>query len=194
MIIGIWIKIENRALGSGVGIYTHPGSTPSVWKLWVLTQSSSGAGGVPGLGGTGRSGGALVPWCQYWVCGFFRVRFLQEGQPAISLSRTIARCLSIGALTVIYPGNTTPHYFPSRTLAGGFLISFCISSLAARENPSVAILAIFKARHMSDCSSCTRSACLAIVAEMSKTYTKVVAASRVRIGCYPNPIRLHSCL
>jgi len=50
-------------------------------------------------------------------------------------------------------------------------------AIAARENRPLAIFAIFKARHMSDCSSCTRPPCLAIVAEMLKTYKMLVAAS-----------------
>jgi len=36
-----------------------------------------------------------------------------------------------------------------------FLNEFCFSSLAVHENPPLAIFAIFKARRMSDCSSCT---------------------------------------
>ena len=67
-------------------------------------------------------------------------------------------------------GNTTPHFFSSRTSVGGFLISCCISSTVASEYPSFAILAIVKAGRLLDCSSCTRSPCLAIVTDMLKTY------------------------
>jgi len=38
--------------------------------------------------------------------------------------------------------------------------------------PSLAIFATFMARGMSDCSNCTRPPCLAIVADMFKTYKK----------------------
>jgi hypothetical protein len=55
-------------------------------------------------------------------------------------------------------------------------------------------LAIFKARRMSDCSSYNRPPCLAIVADMLKTYMILVAASKVRSGKYLNHIRLHSLL
>jgi len=73
-----------------------------------------------------------------------------------------------------------------------FLISCCISSLAACQNPPLAILAIFKARHMLDCSSCTWPPCLTIVADMLKTYMKLVAASEVRSSYYLNHRRLFS--
>ena len=42
-----------------------------------------------------------------------------------------------------------------------FLTSCCVSSTAVYQNRPLAILAIFKARRMSDCSSCTRPPCLA---------------------------------
>jgi len=60
-------------------------------------------------------------------------------------------------------------------------------AIAARENRPLAIFAIFKARHMPDCSSCTRPPCLAIVAEMLKTYKMVVAASESENRRLPVP-------
>jgi len=63
----------------------------------------------------------------------------------------------------------------------------------ARE-PFISHFPIFKARRMSDCWSCTRPPCLAILADMLKTYKKLVAASWGRFGCYLNHIRLRSLL
>jgi hypothetical protein len=40
---------------------------------------------------------------------------------------------------------------------------------------------MFKARLMSDCSSCTRPPCLAIIADMLNTYKKLVAASNTEM-------------
>jgi len=74
-------------------------------------------------------------------------------------------------------GNSTPHFFCSQTSVCGFLIRCCVSPIAACENPLLAIFAIFKVRCLSDCSSCTRPLCLAIVAGMLKTYMILVAAS-----------------
>jgi len=128
------------------------------------------------------------------VCAVLAGPFWQGRQQSIVFSRTIARCLSNAAFTLLFLGNKTPRFFFSRTSLHGFLISSCISTIAERENPSLAILAIFKARHVSDYSSCTRPSCLATVADMLKTYKKLVAASRVRIGCYLNHIRLRSLL
>jgi len=187
-------RLKNRVLGNVVYIYTYLGGTPSVSELWILSLSSGGPSSVPSLGIAGGGGGAPVPLRLQRVCGFFVVPFGQGRQPSVWFSRIIAGCLSIAAFTLLCPGKKTPRYFSSRPLPHGFLICCCVSSIAARRNPSLAILAISKARHMLDCSSCTQSPFLALVADMLKTYKKLVAASRVRIGCYLNHIRLGSLL
>jgi len=187
-------RLKNRELGSGVCIYIYPGGTPSVSEVWVLSPSSGGTGGFPGLGGAGRGGGAPVPLRLQPVCESFAVPFWQGRQPSIWFSRTIAWCLSIAAFTLLCLGNTTPRLLSSRISARSFLIMCCVSSMAVRKQHFLAILAIFKARGMSDCSSCTRPPCLAIVADMLKTYLKFVAASRVRIGCYLNHRQLGGLL
>jgi len=184
-------RLKNRALGSGVCIYTYLGGTPSVSELSLSSDSTSG---VPGWGGIRRCGGTPMPLRLQCVCGFFAVPFWQGRQPSIWFSWTIAGSLSIAAFTLLCLGNTTPRLFSSRTSARGFLICCCISSIVAHENPLLATLAIFKARHMSDCSSCTEPPCVAIVADMLKTYKKLAAASKVRFGYYLNHIRLHSLL
>jgi len=187
-----WLK--HRTLEGGVCTYTYPGCTPAVLDLGVVSLSWGGAGGVLGLGGAGCDGGAPVLLLVQWVCGFFAVPIWQWRPPSIWLSWTIAGCLSIAAFTLLCPGNTIPLFFSSRTSPRCYLISCCISSIAAHKNTSLASLAIFKARWMSDCSSCTQPPCLTIVADRLKTYKKSVAASRVRIGCYLNQIRLRSLL
>jgi len=64
---------------------------------------------------------------------------------------------------------------------------YSVSSIAACEKPSVAILAIFNARRMLDCSSCTRPPCLAIVVDMLKTYKTLVDASNNGFRLLPLP-------
>jgi hypothetical protein len=54
----------------------------------------------------------------------------------------------------------------------------------------LAILDIFKARRMSDCSSCNWPPCLATVAGMWKTYKKLVAASNNEIRLLALPYML----
>jgi len=142
--------------------------------------------GIPGLGCAGSGGGAPVPLRLQPICGFFAVPLWHGMQPSVGYSWTIAECLSIAAFTLLWPGNTTARFFSSRTSLRGVLINFCVSSMAAPENPSLAILAIFKARCMSDCSSCAQPPSLAIVADMLTTYKELVAASRVRNCCYLN--------
>jgi hypothetical protein len=71
-------------------------------------------------------------------------------------------------------------------------MKYFVSCIVACVKSSLAILAIFNARHMSDCSSCTRSSCLAIVADMLQTYKILVAASNneIRLLPLPNTLRL----
>jgi hypothetical protein len=95
---------------------------------------------------------------------------------------------------LLSPGNKTVCFIPSRTSPQAFLISCCISFIVGCDNTPVAILAIFMARPMSDSSSCTRPPCLAIVADMFKTYRQIVAASKVRFGYCLNHIQLCSLL
>jgi len=148
-----------------------------------------GAYGVLGGGGVGSGicslrqagGGPPVPLRVQWVCGFFEVPFWQERQPDVWFWRSIARCLCITAFTFLCPGKSTPRCFSSRTSARGFFMRYFVSSIAVREKPSLAILAIFNARRMLDCSSCSRPPCLAIVADMLKTYKRLVDASNNEI-------------
>jgi len=79
------------------------------------------------------------------------------------------------------PRNSTASVFPSRTSEWGFLFRYCISPVVVCENPPLANFAIFKAKCTLNGSGCTRPPCLAIVADMFKTYTKVVAASKNEI-------------
>ena len=56
---------------------------------------------------------------------------------------------------------------------------------SSTQNAFFGLLAIFNARRMSDCSSCTRPPCLAIVADMLKTDKTLVAASKSEIRLLP---------
>jgi len=132
-------------------------------------------------------GGASIPLSPLRVCGFFVVTFWQGRDLSVWFWWSIARCLSIPAFNILCPANSTPRFFSFWTLVGGFLMRYCISSIAACKNPPLSILAIFKARCMSDCSSCTRPPRLAIVADMFKTYKKLVAASNNDIQLLPLP-------
>ena len=115
------------------------------------------------------------------VYRFGVVLFWQGRDPSGWFWECIAECLSITAFTFISPGNSTPHFFSSRTSVRGFLIRYCISSIAVRDNPAWAMLAILKTRRISHCSSHTRSPYFAIVTDVLKTYKKLVAASNIKI-------------
>jgi len=151
------------------------------WRLWV----GSRVGCLSLLGG-----GMPVPLCLQRVCRFFAVPFGQGRQPGVWFWRSIARCHCITVLTFFYPGNSTPHFFFSQTSARGFLIRYCLSLIVACENSALPILAIFKARRMSDCFSCTQPPCLAIMAEMFNTYKKLVVASNNEMRLLPQPYML----
>jgi len=94
------------------------------------------------------------------------------------------------SLHLYMPWDSSIRFFSSQTSVGGIVIRYCISFIAAHENPSLANLDIFKARRMSDCSSCSRPPCLAIVADMLKPYKKLVAASHNEIRLLPQPYML----
>jgi len=179
------------ALGSGVCIYTYPGGTPLFSLRCVLSLSTGGAGGIPGQCGTRRGAGAPVFLHLHCVSGFIALPLGEGRQQSYWLLRTITGRHSNPAFSLVCPGNTTPRVFSSRTSTRGVLISCCVSSYGAQENTSLAILARFKARCISDSSSCTRPACIAIVAEMFRTCKKLVPASKVRFGYYRYHIRLH---
>jgi len=191
-------RLENWALGRGECINIYLGGTPSISDMWAASLLPGGTGGVSGGCGVGSgvsclscSGwGAPVPMRLQRVRGFCAVPIWQGRQPSVWFSCSIAGFLSIAAFTFIPPGNSTPRVFSSLTSDRGVLIRNCVSSIAARQNPPLAILAIFKARRMSDCSSCTWPPCLAIVPDMLKTYKKLVAASTYQIRLVPQPYTL----
>jgi len=177
-----------------------------ILRCWAAEVLPAEAGGVPGRGGVGcgvgsgagngvwclrrLGGGAPVPLRLQHVCEFVAVRFLQGRHPGVRFWRSIAGCLSIAALNPLRPGHSTPCFFCSWALAQGFFIRYCVSSIAACENHFLAILAMFKARRTSDCSSCTRPLCLATVADMLNTYKKSDAASNYEMRLLPQPYTL----
>jgi hypothetical protein len=67
---------------------------------------------------------------------------------------------------------------------------YFISSIAVREKPALAMLAELNGRRLSDCSSGTPPPCLAIVADMLKTYKTLVAASHNELRLLPLPYML----
>jgi len=178
---------KNRVVVRGVRMFTYAGGIHSVSEL---SSSSDCTGSDSGQGSTWLGGGAPCPVRLQDVCGFFALPFWQERQPPVWFAGTIAECLSIATFTLLWLRNSTRRIFSSRTFARGFLISCCIFSIVAHENPLLPILAIFKARCMSDYSSCTRPPFLAIIADMLKTSRKLVSASTVRYGYYFNHITL----
>ena len=188
-------RLEHGAFGRGVCIYAYLGGTRSIYKmtppsLWVGRAGgvASGCGDRSLVGCLSQAGGGVpAPLCLQRVWGFCAVAFGQRKQPSIWCSRTIARCLFIAVITCLCPAPSTPRLLPSRTLAGGFSIRYWVYYIAVREIPPLAILAIFKARRMSDCSSCTQPPFLAIVADMWKSYKKIVPASTDEIRLLPQP-------
>jgi len=122
-------------------------------------MSQGGAGRVPWRGGVSSGvgclsqsgGGGPVPLRLHRVCVFFAVPLWQGRQPSEWVSQSIAGSVSIAAFTCLCPGNWSPQVLSSRTSAQGFFIWYGVSSIVAHKNPPLAIVAIFKARCMSDC-------------------------------------------
>jgi len=115
------------------------------------------------------------------------------------LARKAARQLVLTKHCRVSFNRSLHHFVPRKLntplllfsdLGAWFLNEVFVSSIAPCEKPCLAILAIFNARRMSDCSSCTRPPCLAIVADMLKTYKTLVAASNNEIWLLPLPYTL----
>jgi len=197
-ILGRCIKSEKSAQGWDVCEYAYLAATLTISENWAPRFLPVGADGVSGRGGVSsavgclhRSGGDVPdPMCLHRVCGLFAVPLWQGSHLAVWIWRNIAGCLSVAAFTFLRPGNSTPHLIFSQTSAWGVLICNCISSIEAHKHPPLAILPIFKARRMSDCSSCTRPPYLAMVADMLKTYKELVAACNNEIWRLPHPYML----
>jgi len=197
-------RLTGCVLGRGTLESSFAAGKVLVCDHWVPRMGARGGGSfaggycVPGGGGV-RSGvgclcrtggGAPIHLHLQRIWGFLAVLFWQGRQPSVWFWWIIAGCLSIAAFTFQCPGNSTPRFFSSVTLARGFFIWYCIASIAVPENPPLAILAIFNARRMSDCSSCTQPPCIAIVADMLRTYKKLVAAPSDEIQQWPTPYML----
>jgi len=196
--LGIYIKRKIFSTGKNVCEYTYPAGKLRIWESWAPAGVSGTMGGCPGRAGIPcqdvfgsgvgclrqSRGDALVAWCLQHVCRFLAVPFWHGWHHAVWFWWSVAGWLSIAAFLFLCPGDSTPRFFSSSTLAWGILIRYCVSSIVACKNLPLAIFAIFKARHMLDCSSCTRPTCLAIVADMLTTYKKLVAALTMRVGYY----------
>ena len=122
--------------------------------------------------------------------GRFAVPSWQERHPLVLFWWSIAGCLCITVFTNLCPGNFTPCSFSSQTSAWCFFIKYWVFSIAVCKNPPLAIVAIFKSRCISDCSSSIWPLCLAIVADMFKTYRKLVAVSNNEIRLLPQQFSL----
>jgi len=190
--------VKDPAQGCDVGEYKYLASKLLIRELWAPEMLPVGAGGNQGRDGV-SSGvdflcqlerGAPVPLLLQHLCRLFVVPFWQGRHLAGWFWRSIARCLSIAAFTYLYPGNTLPHLFSSRTTGRGWLIRHYVLSLAERKNPPLAIFTVFIARRMSDCSSCTQPPGFAIVVDMFNFYKKLFAASNNEIQLVPQTYKL----
>jgi hypothetical protein len=184
---------KDSAQRTDVCEYTHPASKLTISERWAPELLAVGAGGILGREGLGYEvswlrhscGGVPVPLHLQHICQFIAVALWQARHLAVWYWQTIARCFSVGYFTFLCPGNSTPHLFSAQTLAQGQLISDTISCIVACKNLSLAVVAISKARWVSDYSSYTRPLCLPIVADMLNTCSKFVAASNNEIRLLP---------
>jgi len=199
--VSCWVSSSSSNISpQGRAVYhkVYPAVKLMISEGWPPEVLPVGAGVVPGGGGFGsgvhipsRGGsGSPVPLPLQHVCRFFALPFWRGRQPDVWFWRSIARCHCIAACTLLYWGNVTPCFFFSRTWGCGFLMRYFVSSIVAREKPYLGILAIFNARRMSDCSSCTWPSCLALVADMWKTYKTLVAPCHNEIWLLPLPYML----
>ena len=131
--------------------------------------------------------GVPVPFHLLRVARFFTLPCWRGIHPSNWLWRSIVGCHTIAACLLICSGSSTPRVISSGTSAPGSVIRYCVSSNALRENPPLAILTIFHGWRMLNCFSCSRLPFLAIVADMLKTYKKLVAVCNNEIWLVPQP-------
>jgi len=188
-------RLKNWALGTAACEYTLLGGKLTISEHWNPSLSPGDTGGIPGEGGVSsgvgclcRSGECAPISSHLWdVSWYFVVRRYQGRHRSVMFWRSIAGCLSISAFTFLCQRNSTPCFFYSQTSAHGFLIRYRVSSIVVCQNPPLAMLAIFQARRMSDCPSCTLPPCLAVVAGMLKAYKILVPAWNNEIWLLPHP-------
>jgi len=184
--------LRTLEMGSAVFLCKYLGCKPSNsehWMLWLSQCSVCGTGDIQGGDGIASMSGTPVSFRLQGISGCCSVPCWQSRKPSVEISQTMAGCLSIPALACLYPGNKTPQFISSRTLVGLFFMMYCQLSLTVRENTHLAILATYNARRMSDCSSCKWPYCFLIVADIMKTYMKLVGASKYEIRLLPLPYR-----
>jgi len=128
----------------------------------------------------------LFPACLRILCGAI---FARKAAGCLVLAKH-CRVFLYRSLHLVMPRKLNTLLLLFSDNSRGFLIRYFVSSIAAHEKPSLAILAIFNARRMSECASCTRPPCLAIVADMLQTYKPLVAASNNEIRLLPLPYML----
>jgi hypothetical protein len=128
-------------------VNTHIQPANEICEHWAPEVLLVGAGGVPGCGGIGTGvgaglgslcrldGGAPVLLRLQCVSGIFVLPFCQERRLAVWLWPGITGCHSIAAFAMLCPGNSTPCFFSSRTLAQGVLIRYNVFCIAAHKNP-----------------------------------------------------------
>jgi len=124
----------------------------------------------------------LFLWVSSMSAEFSQCHDGKQRDPAVWFWRSMVGCPSLAACTILCSGNSKPRFYSAQASGQGFLIRYCVSLIAAHENPPLSILALFRARRMFDYSSCTRPPCLAIVADMLETYKKLLAPLTMRFG------------
>ena len=144
------------------------------WHQWDPACERGRVGGV--VGGMDNMGGTRKGW--YNLTERRAWRTSRDHTTEYQGKNRFCHTLSwVNTVWITNTHNSTPHLVSPPTSAPGLLIRYCLSSIAASENPPLDIFLIVMARRMSDCSSCTRPPCLAIVADTSKTCKRIVAAS-----------------
>jgi len=193
-ILGIPIKIET--LSAGVrSMYIHMSRWHTfyfgTWTSLTVTRWCRWYSGQMWRRFWWKYTCALAPPASLWI---LCCTILARKAAVRLIFMNHCRVSSYPSLHIFVPRKYLPHFISSQTSPRGFVISCCVASIVECKNPPLAILAIFKARCMSDCSSCTRPPCLTTVADMLKTYIKSVRTSKVRSDYYLNHIWLHSLL
>jgi len=176
----IWIKIGIVLVSSSSsknsakeGLYANTYIRRANWRFQTVEPRRCyrfGAGGVPGGGGVSAGAALCVgqgrctcPLCLQRVCGFFAAPFGEEGAGHFGYDE-VCRVSLYRSLHLCMPRKLNTPLLLFSDLGAWFLNEIFRFLYCGARKAFLAILAIFNGRRMSDCSSCTRPPCLAIVA------------------------------
>jgi len=197
IVLGILIIFEKFRKGKACMRIRISGGKLTISDGWAPEVLQVGAGGVPGGGGVSagartlrRQGEVHLFLCVSSVSAdSLRRHFGEEGGRHLVMTK-YCRVSLYRSLHLCMPRKLNTPLLLFSDLGAWFLNEIFRFLYCGARKAFLGHFGHIHGRRMSDCSSCTRPPCLAIVADMLKTYKTLVNASNNEIGLLPLPYTL----